>query len=288
MSCEERGPDIFLYAAGVLEGEEAREMAAHLRGRCETCEAELAAAETLLAELSSGLDPVQPSADVRARLLARVAGTPAPPLAGTSARSARVRFAIAAGLGAVAVAGLTAGLVDRFAAEPLRTEIARLEVEGDSLLAARGELEERLSELLSLQAEQDTELADLEGAVALREELVQLLHAPELEMLVLAAAPAQPGAWARIFWEWEDYACYLQATGLAAPPQGRAYVLWLLTEDGQWVRAGDLSADASGETSFFTRLSRDTGRVSQAQITLESGPDAAEPSAEVQLSSRLL
>ena len=85
MSCEERGPDIFLYAAGALEGEQARELAAHLRGGCGTCEAELAAAEATLAELSSGLDPVEPSPDVRARLMARVAGGQARPRAGTPA-----------------------------------------------------------------------------------------------------------------------------------------------------------------------------------------------------------
>jgi len=288
MTCEQRAPEILLFAAGVLEGEADTDMAAHLRAGCAACESELVSARALLAELSSSLDPVEPSAAVRERLLARVAGQQAAARAEASARSGWGRLALAAGLAAVVAAGLSVGLFDRLAAEPLRSEIARLEAESHSLLAGRQDLEARLSELEALQAEQDSELADLEGTLARREELVELLHAPDLEMLVLVAAPTQPGARARVFWEWEDYACYLHATGLAAPPQGRVYMLWLLAEDGRWVRAGELSPGASGETSFFTRLSRDTGRVSQARVTLESAADADEPTGEVQLSGRLL
>jgi len=288
VSCEERAPDIFLYAAGVLEGEEAQEMAAHLRGGCQRCEAEFAEAEARLSKLYASLDAVEPSDVVRARLLARVAEEPAASPARRGARSGWARLALAAGLAAAVAAGLTAALMDRFAAEPLRTEIARLESESDSLLAARQDLEERIAELQEMQAEQDSELADLEEALELHEQLAVLLRAPDLQVLALAAAGTQTGAWARIFWEWEDYSCYLHAMGLAAPPEGRVYVLWLLTEDGSWVRAGELALVGAGEANFFTRLPRDTGRVRRAQITLELPAEVDEPSGAVQLSGQLL
>jgi len=127
VTCEERAPQIFLYAAGVLEEEEGREMAAHLSGGCQRCAAELAEAEARLCELYLGLDAVEPSEAVRARLLARVAEAAAAPAARPRGRLVWTRFALAAGVGALVAAGLTAALMDRFGSEPLRTEIVRLE-----------------------------------------------------------------------------------------------------------------------------------------------------------------
>lgn len=281
MTCEERAPLIFLHAAGVLDGEERDALEAHLRDGCERCESERAAAESTLASLSLGLEPVQPSPELREHLLARVAGAAAP--------AARVAggwgLALAAGIAAVIAAGVTLAAFERLTANPLREKVAQLEAENRALAERHAELGAQLAEQGTLLEEQDDELAALERAAGDADEVLAFLRSPGVEVMTLAGS-RQPEATARVFWEWEDYGCYLHASGLAPPAAGGVYVLWLFTEHGAWVRAGEFQPDAGGEAAFFTRLPSDTGRVQRALVSEEPDAAAEEPAGEVQLSGR--
>ena len=68
---------IATYALGAMEGEDRRQMEAHLR-HCSHCQAELKHAQAVVNQLPLSVDPVQPSAKTRQELLARVRADIAP------------------------------------------------------------------------------------------------------------------------------------------------------------------------------------------------------------------
>jgi hypothetical protein len=96
---------------------------------------------------------------------------------------------------------------------------------------------------------------------------------------------AQPDAHARVFWEWDDYYCYLHASKLRPAAAGRTYALWLVTEDGGRVLAGTFQVESGGEATLWTQLPRDTGRVVEALVTDEPEPAGQVPTGPVQLRS---
>jgi quercetin dioxygenase-like cupin family protein len=70
----EEGHDLAaLYVLGVLDGDEAREFEQHLASGCATCVAEIEAFAPVVAELGYSAPPQTPSAEVRTRVLARIA-----------------------------------------------------------------------------------------------------------------------------------------------------------------------------------------------------------------------
>jgi anti-sigma-K factor RskA len=110
VSCDERRDLIFLFAVGELEDSECAELREHLAGGCPRCLGALAEAEGAIARLvGSELAPVTPPEAVRRSLSARIAlesrmlepqSLAAPPRAG------RLRTTLAAGIAAVAAAGV--------------------------------------------------------------------------------------------------------------------------------------------------------------------------------------
>ena len=124
---------------------------------------------------------------------------------------------------AVATAGIGVALVERYVAAPLRERASTLEEQVRVLTDELGERDELRAEL----AQQDEELATLEETVESNAELLRFLRTPGLHSVALIATDRQPNATARVFWEWEDYACHLHASGLRPPAAERVYVLWV-------------------------------------------------------------
>jgi hypothetical protein len=268
MSHRSRRDDWVLYAAGALDGPERESLEAHLRGGCAVCDADLSAAEAVVAELALSPAPADPPPSVRTRLLERVARSPgARARRSTRAFSARGRL-LAAGLAAVAATGLGAVLVERF--ERVRV------------------LTEERDELRAQIAEQDEELAALEATAESDAELIRFLRAPGLESVALAATDRQPNAAGRVYWEWEDYACHLHASGLLPLGPGQSYVLWLHTQDGGAIRVGAFQPDGEGEAALFARLPRDVGRVVRTTVTVEVADASEQPSGVVQLAAAVV
>lgn len=288
MSHEPRRDELLLYAAGGLSETERADLEAHLRG-CARCEAELAAAHEVALDLALSAGPVEPPPAVKARLLARVRrGGDARAAGGPPARvvpPARRRALAAAGLAAALAATLAAGLVDRFAAAPLRARASALEERarrlGEELDARTAEREELRAQL----AAQDAEIGGLEEALEAGDELIRFLRTPGLQAVELAGTARQPDARARVFWAWDDYACHLHAEGLRPPAPGRVYALWIHTEDGGTTRVGTFAPDARGEGALFARLPRDAGRVVRASVTEEASDAGEAPSGALHLAA---
>jgi hypothetical protein len=291
MSHEPRRDDLLLYAAGALEGPERVELEAHLRGGCPLCDAELSAAGEVVVDLALLSAPTEPGPDVRDRLLERVersARARAPIRLRARSAPVSLRRVLAAGLAALAAAGLGAAALERLVAAPLR-EQAHAREERVRLLAQEvSALRTERDELRAQLAEQDDEIAALEGATDASDDLIRFLRTPGLHSVSLVPTARQPNATARVFWEWEDYACHLTASGLVPTGPERVYALWLHTADGGTIHVGSFRPGSRGEGSLFARLPRDVGRVVRASVTEESSDVGDGPSGPVQLAAAVV
>jgi hypothetical protein len=291
MSHVSRRDDLLLYVAGALEGPERENLEAHLRGGCAQCEAELDAAQVMLAELALTPHPVEPAPEVKARLLERVARSPGSPRRSASAAPSAPAWPgrlLAAGLAALVAAGIGAAVVERFVVAPLRQQASGVEERVRGMTEELDEAKAERDELRAQLDEQDAELAGLEESIESNEELIRFLRTPGIQSVALAATERQPNATARVFWEWEDYACHLHARGLVPPGPERVYALWLHTEDGGTIRVGTFRPGPGGEGTLFARLPRDVGRVVRTTLTEEASSVGDEPSGEIQLAAAVV
>jgi hypothetical protein len=276
MSCRERRELIFLHAADVLEDHERAELEAHLATGCPHCNEALAEEREQLAGLALSLAPVVPPTRVREQLLARVREQGSREAVSTGRRAPRRprawltprRVAELAGA-ALGAAALTLGAVwwqlgsrgaDELAADAPPAEEAALELEA---------LREQL-------AEQDGELAELEGQVEAAGEIAKLLAARELDVLDLAATETGSEAWGRAFWD-PDYHCYFRARNLPPLAGEQHYVLWMIGADDRLHAAGTLEPDALGDFVIFTRLPRELSPISRSFVTAEAEPHGEQP-----------
>lgn len=278
----QRDEQLFLHAADALEPEERVQIEADLLADPSTREA-LDVERTRLAELALVVEPEEPPATVRSRLLVRVGAASAPNAAAPPVTGRR-RSWRAAALAAGAVVALLSGVSTwAYLRERVVSPLERRAVEADLALeqasVERGELDAALSE-------QDEELAGLEAALERAQEQIVLLRSPGLQSVALRGTGPQPRAEARVFWEWEDYTCYLYARELRPPEADHVFALWLYNEAGRAVRAGTFSPDAGGEATLFVKLPRDTGRVVRSLVTEEPVDLGDQPSGTVILASR--
>jgi hypothetical protein len=279
MSCRERRERIYLHAADVLEDDERAELEAHLASGCPHCNEALVEDRELLAGLALSLAPVVPPTRVREQLLARVreqGSREVRPAARRAPRRPRAWFAPrrVAELAGVALgaAALTLGVVwwqlgSRSADEP-----AALAADAPSAEEATLELEALREQI----AEQDGELAELEGQVEAAGEISTLLAARELDVLDLAATETGSEAWGRAFWD-PDYHCYFRARNLPPLAGEQHYVLWMIGANDRLHAAGTLEADARGDFVIFTRLPRELSPISRSFVTAEAEPHGEQP-----------
>jgi anti-sigma factor RsiW len=288
MSHAARRDDLLFYAAGALEGDERLDVEAHLRSGCPRCEADLSAAESIVVDLALLPAPVEPAPEVRVRLVERVgrsARARAPVRFRARSAPVSIRRVLAAGLAALAAAGLGAAALERLVAVPLRERAQAHAHRARALAQDLAEVRAERDELRRQLVDQDDELAAFEEAADASDELVRFLRSPGLQSVALAPTPSQPGATARVFWEWDDYGCHLHASGLRPPAPERVYALWLHTEDGGAIRVGTFVPGRDGEASLFARLPRDVARVVRTSVTEEARDPGDAPSGPVQLAA---
>jgi hypothetical protein len=276
MSCRERRELIYLHAAGVLEDDERNELEAHLATGCPHCSQALAEEREQLAGLALSLAPVVPPTRVREQLLSRAREQSARPSTPRPARLPRLRLAPrqAAAFAGVALGAAALTLAVVRWQSPAAQEPAALAADAPSADASEAALE--LESLREQLAEQDEELADLEGQIEGAGEISKLLSARELDVLELAAAEPGSEAWGRAFWD-PDYHCYFRARGLPPLPGEQRYVLWMIGANDRLHAAGTLEPDARGDFVIYTRLPRELSPISRSFVTAEAEPPGDQP-----------
>lgn len=216
MECAEREDQILLYAAGMLEAEEAAELRAHLSGGCPQCAGNLAEAEAILAKLPLALPREKAPAKLRQAILDRV----------EPAKNTRIvswdRTVLPAAIAAVLAAAVTLIAVDCLL--PDRN-------------AAQNASQPNLLNLEAQLLQSQTQLNDL------RQSIGQMRFAQ-------LAGDAQPGAIGRVFIDLQNAKWYFFASGMKPAAEGKTYELWLICAD-QKIPAGTFNVGQHGTATLL-------------------------------------
>ncbi len=235
MTHEELQESLPAWAIGALRANESREVESHLAS-CAACRADAAAFADVSLSLAASGPLATPSDAVRAQLLARTSGRPAPVVATapTVPAAKRVRppalvpwLVAAASLLLAAYFGMDSARVRR-ELDTVRAELQAARAEG----AAAG-----------------VRLAALQQSSDRSESAFAVLVAPDVARIDLAGQPGQaPSASARAFWS-RSRGMVFSATSLPAPPPGRTYQVWVVTNDPAPISAGLVAPDAQGRVN---------------------------------------
>ncbi|HET7425192.1 MAG TPA: anti-sigma factor [Gemmatimonadales bacterium] len=233
------------YALGALAPEEARRFEEFLAGSPET-QREVAEYRDVAALLALGGGEAAPSADLRQRVLARVAESKVQPLRPARARGRAVLWlALAASL--LAVVGLAL-----------------------NLRAAQGELRD-LRELLN----------DTQGRLAAREATLNAIFEPGVQMYQLTASgDPEPGI--QLFYDRQRERVVIHGFRLRQVPEDRAYQLWFI-RDGKPVPSVTFKPEADGHARVEQIPVPTGGDVSAAAVTIEPAAGSTTPTMPIVL-----
>jgi anti-sigma-K factor RskA len=244
------------YALGALEGDELRELEAHLSGGCGDCSRQLALWQGDLETLAAGIPPIQPAETTRARVLRLAGGAPggAPPLpASAPARPAPSRPL--AGWLALAALLLLAfslwGVLGR----------ARMEREAERLTAERDERSRRVD---TLSREVSRAQAETERA----KQALQILAAPGVQLVSLSGLAPSPGAAGSTYVNPRAHEALFYAFGLPRLPDRKTYQLWFIAA-GKPVSAGTFAVDPRGNASVRVDRVTDPRQIQAWAVTVE-------------------
>jgi anti-sigma-K factor RskA len=231
---EELRSQLGAFVLGALAPAEQAEVRAHLAG-CDECAAEVRSLRPVVDSLAWSVEPVEPPAAVRERILSATAKSAAIPAAapstGTRRGSVLPWLAAAASLVLAAALGVYAS--------QLRGRVQTLE-------------QELREAILQVQAgERQTAQARLVATNAERQ--LSVLAAPDVTQVALKGQAVAPQASARALWS-RSRGLLLAASNLPALPPGRTYQFWVISgkmppiSDG-WIFKTDASG---GVTTMFT------------------------------------
>jgi anti-sigma-K factor RskA len=247
-----------LAALDALDGQDLLDFREHLPG-CAECRAELAAYEAVAGRMGASVAPVPPPAALRGRVLA-AAGVPA---ATRTTRTAPGAWPAALGMAAALVVGIGLGVL------LTRTQLERLR---EKTLALQGEVDQA-----------QREVADLQQALVEARTVRDLVARPESRLTILAGLDPAPGARGRVIWSAATREAVLLASGLAKPPAGRAYEIWVIGESKKPVPAGVFQPGSDGSAVVSLPRIEDTARPATFAVTEEPEGGSAAPTGDLVL-----
>jgi anti-sigma-K factor RskA len=271
-----------LLPLGGLSREDERRIDEHLRAGCAECEGALRDGVVVADALAEGVPRVEPSPELRGRILARVAGEAQSPEAAVGARRAltaapprrsRASFVRRAAVGLALAASVVAAVGLGLEARDLRGMLA-------GARARVAELEEQLAGVAAERSELARQLASAESELASAESMVAELTAPATRTVALAGTPELPQASARAFLDPQARRLVLVVYDLPPPPAGRDYQLWVIV-GGEPVSAGVVDvAGGAGSRHEAASLPAIDGPVTVA-VTIEPVGGLPKPSGPI-------
>lgn len=272
MNCDELSDLILFHAGGVAEEEESRRVLAHLEAGCPRCAGRFAESRAILAPLPLALGSVAPGADVRLRLMAKVAaagrdrGRPEPDVVsrGIKTSDASTRF-----VRMWVVPSIAAALAAAFVGLAVYTPMNR-----DRLA-----LEARI-------AQQEGRLRTLQSEVERAKRTLQLLRSPAVQVVSLSGAET-PRAAGRILWDKSRRQWHFFAADLQPLPPGRTYQLWFITGDQRMVSAGTFDVDDSGQGELVASVPEGLAPIVLAAVTDEPAGGMPQPTGKIQIKGEI-
>ncbi len=224
-----------IEALGRLEGEEARELEAHLREGCDECDAELRSFRETLAAMALSEAGEGPADRIWRKLEQRM--TPAMLESAPIARKAdrpwsrttepAGRPGVARGWRVATAVSIAAAIVLAIVAGNFANQLNTTQRDNSTQLAA---LETQVHQLSQQLLQRNRELVSLRNQVAAAGALTQTMLAPDLRTIKLGPLPPAPDAAGLVAISTSRDQTLLEVAGLPPAPAGKAYELW-------WIRA---------------------------------------------------
>lgn len=244
------------YAAGALDGDELRELEAHLADGCAECDRQLALWQGDVEELAASVPAIEPSHLTRERVL-RLTGARAP------ARRAPPRFRGLA-IPAAALLLVSVGWAVWSGARQMRlgAEVERLRAERDLL--------ER--QVAALDRELDLAQSEAQRMAA----TLAILAAPGARSIRLAGLGPTPGAIGETFLDPRQGRAVFWAFHLPAAAPGKTYQLWWIGSAGP-VSAGTFDVDARGQGRLEVGRVEHLEEIQAWAVTIEPAGGVPQP-----------
>jgi hypothetical protein len=249
----------------LLEPEEERRVAAHLRGGCAECAAIYDLGDRAVSVMAHAVDGVAPDPQRREKLLAAVAGPRAGVAGGPRSGFWVAVPALAAGVALLLAAGaiLQARRVERGAAE--------------AIALARAEIDARLGE-------GDTRYAALSARVLEFEAALARVGESRVRQVTLAGDAAFGDASARAVVDPAGHQVLLLASRLPPAPPGRTYQLWVIVS-GAPESLGVFDSDAGGRALHVESRPFDLADEFSVAISVEPAGGVPQPTGPIVLMS---
>lgn len=259
------------HALTALDAADSRALNAHLDS-CADCRSELESWNDTAAFLALDAKPLEPSANVRAQIIANVrANDPAEIIATARTRISSSSTNVlpfepgriwtpARSFGAIAATVIFVSL------------IVALVVMWQQNRATQREIARLSTELRQAQAQLDHERA-----------VVALMTSPGAHMAKLAGTKMAPGAHAMLAYDKNGHAM-LMANGLPAAPKGMAYQLWYI-KDNQKMPGKVFTPDAAGNGILEDEVPSAARNAAVFAITLEPESGVQTPTGSIYLVS---
>ena len=266
-----------LEALGLLEGEEARALAAHLADGCDECAAELRAFRETLAAMALSTAGDAPADRIWERLARRLEGVATVATTGdraggrgapiTARRSELRRWRIGAAI-AAGVALLMTVVADRSARQ---------------LVATRTAADARIAALDSELTARNQELTSLRDQLAMASQMTRAVLAPDFRVIKLQPMPAAPDAAGLIAMSASRGRCVFEVAGLPPPPPAKTYELWWIGSKSGPVRAALFNPGWHGGATVTPGMPPEGETILASAVTLEPAGGTDKPTGAMYL-----
>jgi len=256
-----------VYALGALDGEELRELEAHLQSGCPLCETQIREFGDLMAQVPQALPGIVPSSDLRTRLMARV-DKESQPSEVIEFRSSSVQLD-----------------------EPTRTK-SHFWLPWTCALAAGlalvvslwnlSSLKQDLSGRLSQLNRQNDQIQQLLDQLDKEKIITDFLTNPEARVTMLAGTGKSPGSSGKIIWDPKEGRALFYAAHLPAAPPGKTYQLWIIAQNTPF-DAGVFSVDQNGNGFLKIDLLSKADKAQKFAVTLEPAGGVSQPTGDMHL-----
>jgi hypothetical protein len=267
MTCGQRKDLMPLFLMDALDPPEAAALRAHLATGCRRCAAHLGVADATLAYLPHALDPTQPPASARDRLMHRIDQHPDVHVRTTRQpwwKSKLVRIALPPALAACLTFALTVKMM-------LNIQHSHDTVYQIKLATAQRDI-----------AKKDQDLKDISGNL-----LPIALSGSAPRKMIALEGRVQPRAAARAIWDDQRQAWHFFAYNLDQLGPKEAYELWFVTPYGRKVPAATFRPNEMGYIHLVVTLPKDTGPVNACFITDEPAVGTFQPTGSTHLYGKM-
>jgi anti-sigma-K factor RskA len=270
--CKDRQDLLLLYVTDALDADETREMRQHLQSGCPECAGYLAEAQSLLAAVPLGLEPVVPPAHLKEKLMQRIAAESQP---------LQAKQKVVTPAAAPASYRLFRYLIPTAIAAGLAIVVTR------SLMLQRSNDLQRQSDYWQQKSADATteiyQLKQLKTQFQSQTQVVELLQSPDVKLFSLKPTKDQPKAVANLLWDQKQQQWAILTTGMLPAAAGQTYELWFITQAGTKVAAGTFDVDSNGKGWLRVPVPADIGVIKVAAVTNEKTGGVPQPQGSIQV-----